>query len=122
MRFVVLLFFIAIRTKICHNIYVFLTHLLFFFLSMQTLDLSTALAPVINISDVPTLEAFLRAQTAEKVHITIENTKAPGSTVIPVRIVEGMEDIANRGTATKKEFALLSSLVSLMRESPLLRA
>lgn len=93
------------------------------FLSMQSLDLSKALAPVINISDVPTLEAMLRAQTAEKIHITIENlTPYTGPQVIPVRVIEGIERVVTRGTVNKKQASLISALVSLMQESPLLRA
>lgn len=89
---------------------------------MQSLDLSKALAPVINISDVPTLEAMLRAQTAEKVHITIENIPEPTTHILPIRIIEGMERVADRGTVSKKQAFLISALVSLMQESPLLRA
>ena len=93
------------------------------FLSMQSLDLSKALAPVINISDVPTLEAMLRAQTAEKIHITIENlTPYTGPQVIPVRVIEGMERVVTRGTVNKKQSSLISALVSLMAESPVLQA
>lgn len=89
---------------------------------MKTLDLSRSLAPVINISDVPTLDAFLRAQTSERVHITIENIPEPTVTVLPIRIIEGMGHIAERGTINKKQTSLISALVALMQESPLLRA
>lgn len=105
-----------------HNIYVLTDTLLFININMLSLDLSRALAPVINLTDVPTLEVMLRAQTSTRVHIAIENIEPSAPQVIPVRIIEGMEYVATRGTATKKEYALISALVSLMRESPLIRA
>lgn len=90
---------------------------------MQTLDLSRSLAPVINISDVPTLEAMLRASTCERIKISIERpvgfSDEPVS--IPVRIIEGMETVADRGTVTEEQFSLMEKLLDLLQSSPVLK-
>lgn len=89
---------------------------------MQSLDLSTSLNPVINLTEVPTAVAMARAYTSERVTITIDHIPKPTITVLPIRIIEGMGRIADRGTINKKQVSLISALVSLMQESPLLRA
>lgn len=63
---------------------------------MQSLDLSRSLAPVINLSDVPTLDAMLRASTCERIKITIDYIPDSSKMVLPVRIIDGMEDIMER--------------------------
>lgn len=89
---------------------------------MLSLDLSTSLAPVINLTEVPTAVAMARASTCERVTITIDHIPEAGEMVLPIRIIEGMGRIADRGTVNKKQASLISALVSLMQESPLLRA
>lgn len=88
---------------------------------MKTLDLSRSLAPVINISDVPTLEAMLRASTCEKVTIAVSNPKPASKVTLPVRIIEGMETVAERGTVTRRQVRLLEVLVDLLRQSPTIK-
>lgn len=85
-------------------------------------DINTHLAPVLNLTEVPTAVALARAYTSERVTITIENIPEPTITVLPIRIIEGMGRIADRGTINKKQVSLISALVALMQESPLLRA
>lgn len=89
---------------------------------MLSLDLSTSLTPVINLTEVPTAVAMARAYTCERITITIDNIPEPTITVLPIRIIEGMGRIVDRGTINKKQVSLISALVSLMQESPLLRA
>jgi len=85
-------------------------------------DIHTHLAHVINVSDIPVLEAMLLASREIPRKIEIENIPEPEIITLPIRIIEGMETIVERGTATKKEFSLIASLVALMQESPVLRA
>lgn len=89
---------------------------------MQTLDLSRSLAPVINLTDVPTLEAMLRASTCERISIAVDHIPDAGVMVLPIHIVEGMGDIMDRGTVTQKQANLISKVFELMMSSPLLRA
>lgn len=65
---------------------------------METLDFSRSLAPVINLTDVPTLEAMLRASTCERINISIERPVgySDDPISIPVRIIDGMDDIVSR--------------------------
>ncbi len=88
---------------------------------MQTLDLSRSLAPVINISDVPTLEAMLRASTYERISIAIDHIPDSGVMVLPVRIIEGMETVTDRGTVTEEQFSLMEKLLDLLQSSPVLK-
>lgn len=88
---------------------------------MNNFDLSRSLAPVINISDIPTLEAMLRASTCEKVTITVSNPQPASKVTLPIRVIEGMETVAERGTVTRKQVRLLEVLVDLLRQSPVLK-
>lgn len=106
---------------VSYYIYVLPTFYSLSFFLMKTLDLSRSLAPVINISDVPTLEAMLRASTCERISIAIERIPDPGKVNIPIRIIEGMETVAERGTVTRKQAHLLEVLVDLLRQSPALK-
>lgn len=88
---------------------------------MHNLDLTRSLAPVINLTDVPTLEAMLRASTCERVAISIDHIPDSGRMVIPVRIIEGMEEVTSRGTVTEEQFSLMEALLDLLQSSPVLK-
>jgi hypothetical protein len=75
---------------------------------MVSLDLSTSLAPVINLSEKTIEESFLEACGAPLTKILIENlTPSTGPVAIPVRIIEGMDTIIDRGTVTEKQAFLI---------------
>ena len=71
---------------------------------------------IINISDVSTSESLLRASTCERVSITIDNIPESREVVIPVRVIEGMERIMDRGTVSEKQMDLISSLFTLITQ------
>lgn len=91
---------------------------------MQTLDLSTSLSPVINLSEKTTAEAFAEACGTPLTRVLIENLQPyAGPVSIPVRVIDGMEKIAERGTAaSERQFALISALAALIGESSLCKA
>ena len=91
---------------------------------MVSLDLSTSLAPVINLSEKTIEESFLEACGAPLTKILIEDlTPYSGPVTIPVRVIEGMEKITERGTASSdRQLALISALSALIGESSLCRA
>ena len=75
---------------------------------MQTLDLSTSLSPVINLSEVSIMESFELVCGAPMTKILIEDlTPYTGPVSIPVRVIEGMERIAERGTVNEKQMNLI---------------
>ena len=88
---------------------------------MFSLDISTSLDPVINLSGVSTAIAIARASTCEKVTITLSEYVPIGKVTISVRIIEGMETITARGTVSKNQYSLISALVDLMQDSRMLR-
>lgn len=76
--------------------------------NMVSLDLSTSRAPVINLSEKTTEEAFLEACGAPLTKILIEDlTPYSGPVTIPVRVIEGMGTIMDRGTVTEKQAGLI---------------
>lgn len=90
---------------------------------MKTLDLTTSLSPVINLSEKTIEEAFIEACGTPFTKVLIEDLTPYGGPVsIPIRVIEGMEKIADRGTVTEKQYALIWSLYALMSESSLCRA
>lgn len=90
---------------------------------MQTLDLSTSLSPVINLSEKTIEQSFLDACGYPLTKILIQDLSEKKEPVsVPVRIIEGMEKIADRGTVNKKQAMLISELFELMLSSPILRA
>jgi len=75
---------------------------------MVSLDLSTSLAPVINLSEKTIEESFLEACGSPLTKILIEDlTPYSGPVTIPVRIIEGMGTIVDRGTVTEKQASLI---------------
>lgn len=91
---------------------------------MQTLDLSVSLSPVINLSEKTTEQSFAEACGYPMTKILLQDlTPYAGPISIPVRVIEGMEKIAERGTVSgDRQFALISALAALIAESPLCRA
>jgi hypothetical protein len=69
---------------------------------------------VVNLSDVSTLEAFARASVCDRVKITLDHIPESREVVIPIRIVDGMTRILDRGTVSEKQFVLLWSLFDLL--------
>lgn len=75
---------------------------------MQTLDITTSLDPVINLTEKTTAQAFSDACGYPMTKIFLQDlTPYAGPVSIPVRIIEGMEDIAERGTANKSQMELI---------------
>lgn len=90
---------------------------------MVSLDLTTSLAPVINLSGKTTEEAFLEACGAPITKILIEDlTPYSGPVAIPVRIIDWLEDLMDRPVVTEKQACLIWQLFDLMMSSPVLRA
>lgn len=118
-----LYFFLAILTEMCDNMYVTKTLYPLLFPPMENFDsLSTSRESVINLTDVPTSIAIAQAKTCKRISIAIDHIEHPGVMVLPIRIIEGMEDLTKRGRVTYRQASLISSLVSLLQESPLCRA
>ena len=86
------------------------------------IDIHTNIAPVINLSDVPTDIAIAQARTYEKVNITIDHIPDIGKMVIPVRIIEWMEKIVERKIVNQKQAFLISELFELLSSSPKLQS
>lgn len=97
-------------------------HLLLYFFLMSFDTLYSGRESVINLTEVSTSAALAKASTCERIAITLDHIGDDTVMVLPIRIVEGMGEIANRGTVTKKQATLIGALVALMGESPLLRA
>lgn len=75
---------------------------------MQTIDLTTSLDSVINLSEKSTEQAFIESCGAPMTKILIENlTPYAGPISIPVRVIEGMETIMDRGTVNEKQMNLI---------------
>lgn len=81
------------------------------------LDISTSLDEFINLSDVPTSVAIARASTCERVSITIDYVPESGPVFIPVRIIDQMEYIMERGTVNEKQMNLISQLFDLLNSN-----
>lgn len=79
-------------------------------------DIRFGLSPILNVSGVDTEVALARAATCERVHIAIErvvgNSDEPVS--IPVRIIEGMGNIAARGYVSEEQMPLMEKLFALL--------
>jgi len=75
---------------------------------MQNLDISTSLEPVINLSEKTIEESFIDACGYPMTKILLQDlTPSAGPVSIPVHIIEGMETIAERGTANKSQMELI---------------
>lgn len=75
---------------------------------MLTLDLHTSLAPVINLSETTTEQAFAEACGYPLTKILIEDlTPYSGPVTIPVRIIDGLEEIMDRRAVTEKQACLI---------------
>jgi len=75
---------------------------------MKTLDITTSLSPVINLSEVSIMESFELACGAPMTKILIQDlTPYTGPVSIPVRVIEGMERIVDRGTVNEKQMDLI---------------
>jgi len=88
--------------------------------------LGAGLAPVLNLSDVPTSEALSAAALCESVKIKITNlTPSSGPVVVPVRFVyepellpiDYLEDVVRAGIATKSEFRVLRKICAILDSS-----
>lgn len=85
-------------------------------------DINTHLAPVLNLSERSVEESFTLACEFPLTKVLLENFERPAPINIPIRIIEGMEEIVERRTVSIRQASLLSMLVSLLEESPILRA
>lgn len=64
---------------------------------MQTLDLSTSLSPVINLSEKTIEQSFIDACGSQLTKILIQDLSEKKEPVsIPVRVIDGMDAIVNR--------------------------
>lgn len=74
---------------------------------------------IVNLSDITTEESFELACGFPLSHILLENLTSPEESrevVIPVRVIEWMEEIMDRGTVTKKQFLRLQWIFDIIRE------
>lgn len=71
---------------------------------------------VINLSEVSVAESLVLANTCERVSITLDYVPDDREVVIPVRIIEGMERVMDRGTVSKKQMLLIWSLFDLITQ------
>lgn len=71
---------------------------------------------IINISEVSTPDALILASTCERVSIALDHIPESREVVIPVRVIEGMERIMDRGTVSEKQMSLISSLFTLISQ------
>lgn len=62
---------------------------------------------IINLSEVSTAESVVLATTCERVRITIDSIPESREVEIPVRIIEGMERVMDRGTVSEKQMNLI---------------
>lgn len=92
----------------CFNINVLTDHLLFIFFLMYYFDNFYPEGDrIINISEVSTPDALILASTCERVSITLDHIPESREVVIPVRVIEGMERIMDRGTVSEKQMNLI---------------
>jgi Na+-transporting NADH:ubiquinone oxidoreductase subunit NqrD len=70
-------------------------------------DIQTSLSPIINLSNVSIAESLVHASTCERVSITLDHIPESMEMVIPVRIIEGMERVIDRGTVSQKQLVLI---------------
>lgn len=85
-------------------------------------DINTHLAPVLNLSERSVEESFTLACGFPLTKVLLENFETPGPINIPVRIIEGMEEIVERKTVNVRQAFLISELYELLIVSPMLRA
>lgn len=85
-------------------------------------DIYTNIAPVLNLSEISIDESFELACGYPLTKVLIDNLEESIPVTIPVRIIEGMEEIVERRTVNIRQASLLSALVSLLEESPILHA
>jgi len=62
---------------------------------------------IINLSEVSTSESLVLASTCERVSIALDYIPDDREVVIPVRIIEGMERVMDRGTVSEKQMLLI---------------
>lgn len=92
----------------CFNIHVLTDSLLSIFSFMYYFDNFYPEGDrVINLSEVATPDALILASTCERVSITIDNIPESREVVIPVRVIEGMERIMDRGVVSEKQSVLI---------------
>lgn len=71
---------------------------------------------IINLSEVSVAESIVLASTCERVSITLDYVPDDREVVIPVRVIEGMERVMNRGTVSEKQMLLIWSLFDLITQ------
>lgn len=83
-------------------------YLLLFFYSMYYFDNFYPEGDrIINLSEVSTSESLVLASTCERVSIALDYIPDDREVVIPVRIIEGMERVMDRGTVSEKQMLLI---------------
>jgi hypothetical protein len=77
---------------------------------------------VLNLSDISTCESLARASTCERVSVVLDHVPDTEKVAIPVRIVEWMEMICERGTVSEKQYVLIWRLFDLLSWTPVYKA
>lgn len=85
-------------------------------------DINTHLAPVLNLSERSVEESFTLACGFPLTKVLLEDFERPAPVSIPVRIIEGMEEIVERKTVNTRQAFLISQLYELLIVSPVLKA
>lgn len=85
-------------------------------------DINTHRAPVLNLSEVSIQESFEMACGYPLTKVLLEDFERVEPVTIPVRIIEGMEEIVERKTVNLRQSFLIDELYELLRSSPILKA
>lgn len=94
-----------------------------FTLNLHTMkDINTNLASVINLSEVSIEDSFTLACGYPLTKVLIQDFERSHPITIPVRIIEGMEEIVERKTVNIRQAFLISELFEILSSSPKLQA
>lgn len=85
-------------------------------------DIHTNIAPVLNLSEISIEESFALACGFPLTKVLLQDFERVELVTIPVRIIEGMEEIVERKTVNTRQAFLISELFELLSSSPVLRA
>jgi len=85
-------------------------------------DIHTNIAPVLNLSEISIEESFALACGFPLTKVLLQDFERVELVTIPVRIIEGMEEIVERKTVNTRQAFLISELFNLLSSSPKLQA
>ena len=97
--------YIALLLVLCHNICTSPRRILLNLHHMK--DINTHLAPVLNLSDRSVEESFALACGFPLSKVLLEDFERTIPVNIPVRIIEGMEEIVERKTVNVRQAFLI---------------